>query len=214
MKIWQDVLEIIGYRKRGLIEQTEMMGAAQAVLPDIELPDFVDMLGTVAQNQYRTMECTGFTGAHGVSIMKTMKDHFFHTVEGHDVWNLQIENGTADPRRGDFIESAPIAMKKSGLIKDYKSIKRSDFKKALANGHPILTGARVGAPMCDRNYIFKTGGTRGGHAFLIIGYNDSEECFIALNSWGENWGYKRSGRFKIRYTDVGRLYTPYILEII
>ncbi len=30
----------------------------------------------------------------------------------------------------------------------------------------------------------------GGHAVLIVGYDDAEGVFYFLNSWGKNWGFK------------------------
>ncbi|MCB8979311.1 MAG: hypothetical protein H6657_18010 [Ardenticatenaceae bacterium] len=36
-----------------------------------------------------------------------------------------------------------------------------------------------------------------GHAVLVVGYSDSEQCWICKNSWGENWG--DNGYFKIAY---------------
>ena len=40
----------------------------------------------------------------------------------------------------------------------------------------------------------------GGHAVLIVGWDDAEECFIVKNSWGENWG--ENGYFRIAYSQV------------
>lgn len=37
----------------------------------------------------------------------------------------------------------------------------------------------------------------GGHAILIVGYNDAKKWFICRNSWGESWG------------DKGYFYLPY-----
>jgi C1A family cysteine protease len=37
----------------------------------------------------------------------------------------------------------------------------------------------------------------GGHAVLIVGYDDTKKCLIVRNSWGENWG------------DKGYFYLPY-----
>lgn len=36
----------------------------------------------------------------------------------------------------------------------------------------------------------------GGHAILIVGYDDGDKCWICKNSWGNNWG--ENGYFKIR----------------
>lgn len=40
----------------------------------------------------------------------------------------------------------------------------------------------------------------GGHAVVIVGWNDSLRCFIVRNSWGENWG--RDGYFFLPYDYV------------
>lgn len=40
----------------------------------------------------------------------------------------------------------------------------------------------------------------GGHAVLIVGYDDEEEYFIVKNSWGTGWG--ESGYFRIEYSQL------------
>jgi len=40
----------------------------------------------------------------------------------------------------------------------------------------------------------------GGHAVLIVGYDDEEEYFMVKNSWGTGWG--ESGYFKIDYSQL------------
>ena len=39
---------------------------------------------------------------------------------------------------------------------------------------------------------------QGGHAVLLVGYDDSKQAFIVRNSWGTTWGLK--GYFTIPYT--------------
>lgn len=46
-------------------------------------------------------------------------------------------------------------------------------------------------------YRHLTGDVAGGHCVVLIGYDDSEGCWIAKNSWGTGWG--NSGYFKIAY---------------
>lgn len=57
-------------------------------------------------------------------------------------------------------------------------------------------------------YIYKGGvykhvaGERSGsHCVAIIGYNDSEGCWICKNSWGTEWG--EEGFFRIAYGECG-----------
>jgi C1A family cysteine protease len=49
-------------------------------------------------------------------------------------------------------------------------------------------------------YQFSWGNLEGGHAILIIGYDDSSQCFIAKNSWGDKWG--DWGFFRIAYSQI------------
>ena len=40
-----------------------------------------------------------------------------------------------------------------------------------------------------------------GHCVSIVGYDDTRQCWIAKNSWGDWWGKK--GFFKIGYGECG-----------
>jgi len=46
-------------------------------------------------------------------------------------------------------------------------------------------------------YHHVTGGRAGGHCILVIGYSQSQGCWICKNSWGQAWG--EAGFFKIAY---------------
>lgn len=50
-------------------------------------------------------------------------------------------------------------------------------------------------------YTYSWGTYEGGHAILLVGYDDTNQCFIVKNSWGGSWG--ESGYFRIAYTEVG-----------
>ncbi|QTA86163.1 C1 family peptidase [Desulfonema magnum] len=76
-----------------------------------------------------------------------------------------------------------------------------------------LRGALQDGPLCVSMYVpddfFSytsgiydyTGGDYGfGHAVLLVGYDDEQQCFRAKNSWGEGWGER--GYFRIAYNDV------------
>jgi C1A family cysteine protease len=49
-------------------------------------------------------------------------------------------------------------------------------------------------------YSYVSGEYEGGHAILIVGWNDSESAFIVKNSWGTGWG--ESGYFRIAYSEL------------
>ncbi|UCF49795.1 MAG: hypothetical protein JSU91_08610 [Thermoplasmatales archaeon] len=46
-------------------------------------------------------------------------------------------------------------------------------------------------------YEHKWGDRAGGHVVTIVGYDDSQECWIVKNSWGTKWG--ENGWFRLAY---------------
>jgi len=50
-------------------------------------------------------------------------------------------------------------------------------------------------------YQHVTGVRAGGHCILVVGYSQSEGCWICKNSWGTSWG--EGGFFKIAYGECG-----------
>lgn len=70
---------------------------------------------------------------------------------------------------------------------------------ALANGYPITIGFMVYSSFNSRSVIStgimpypnkKKEYLLGGHAVLLVGYNNVKKQFIARNSWGTYWGDK------------------------
>ncbi len=49
-------------------------------------------------------------------------------------------------------------------------------------------------------YSYTSGNYEGGHAVLLVGYDDTDQCFIVKNSWGTGWG--EQGYFRIDYSMV------------
>ncbi len=49
-------------------------------------------------------------------------------------------------------------------------------------------------------YRYAEGTYQGGHAILIIGYDDINQYFIVKNSWGTSWG--EEGFFNIAYSEL------------
>jgi len=58
-------------------------------------------------------------------------------------------------------------------------------------------------------YRHVSGALAGGHCVAIIGYDDSQSCWICKNSWGPGWG--DNGFFRIAYGECGidTNYGPY-----
>jgi C1A family cysteine protease len=49
-------------------------------------------------------------------------------------------------------------------------------------------------------YSYTTGKQLGGHAVLLVGYNDDEQSFTVKNSWDKGWG--EQGFFRIAYSEL------------
>ena len=82
----------------------------------------------------------------------------------------------------------------------------SAIKNALYTYGPLVTTMEV-----YTDFYYYTGGIysatscaqsdyQGGHAILIIGYDDTSQYFIVKNSWGTSWG--EAGYFEIAYSQL------------
>ncbi|MGR5979279.1 C1 family peptidase [Bacillus cereus] len=82
-------------------------------------------------------------------------------------------------------------------ISSYQAIRQAnmlaDIKEAIANQDPILVGIHV-YPNFDAT---PTSGivppvtekkSRGGHALVVVGYDETNQWFIVRNSWGTKFG--------------------------
>jgi hypothetical protein len=88
-------------------------------------------------------------------------------------------------------------------IDNYEKI--NSIKKALAQKKPVIIGLRI------RNNFYKLedatfwhpdlGDTTyaGGHAMVVIGYDDNLASFKVFNSWGTKWG--KNGMIWVKYND-------------
>ena len=77
------------------------------------------------------------------------------------------------------------------------------LKNALSTHGPLVTTFSVYEDFYDYSegiYSYVSGGYLGGHAVLLVGYNDDEQYFIVKNSWGTWWG--EDGYFRIAYSEV------------
>lgn len=82
------------------------------------------------------------------------------------------------------------------------------LKHCLAAGHPIVVGITLyesfqtqAMETTGRGTMPKAGeAVDGGHAVLIVGYNDLDQTFEFRNSWGASWG--DGGYFTLPYAYV------------
>jgi len=85
---------------------------------------------------------------------------------------------------------------------------RQEMKRHLASGKPIVVGVQVYPDFLNLSqinpvYDDSRGSSRGGHAIVVVGYDDSRSAFRIVNSWGTGWGL--AGYGWIDYGSVGAL---------
>jgi len=79
----------------------------------------------------------------------------------------------------------------------------SSIKSALASYGPLPIAMMVYEDFMHYKsgvYTYTTGKRLGGHAVILVGYNDQERYFIVKNSWGTGWG--ENGFFRIDYSEL------------
>jgi C1A family cysteine protease len=77
------------------------------------------------------------------------------------------------------------------------------IKAALVTCGPLVTTMMVYSDfMYYRSGIYKytSGQLEGGHAIILVGYDDATQAFTVKNSWGTGWG--ESGYFRIAYSEI------------
>lgn len=122
-------------------------------------------------------------------------------VPDENLWPYHVQNFKNKPT-DDVYKAASV-----DIITQYSRIsqKIQDLRVCLAQGHPFTIGFVVYESF-ESDAVAKTGivnmpsyneRSLGGHAVLVVGYNDAQGRFLVRNSWGSNWG--QGGYFTIPY---------------
>jgi C1A family cysteine protease len=143
------------------------------------------------------------------AIGLTHEDSGCHIRDGMRVaYNIGVPRETGWRYNEDTFATPPPARQYKSApfhkITSYQSVavNNAEVRLALSKGHPVIFGVAVYSsffnaahkgvvpmPGWSDQYI-------GGHAMLIVGYDDATRRYTVLNSWG-SWG------------DKGYLYMPY-----
>lgn len=79
----------------------------------------------------------------------------------------------------------------------------SQIKQAIYDYGPVSTYMQVYNDFFSYSsgvYEYVTGDLKGGHVVTLVGWNDTDQCWIAKNSWGTGWG--ENGWFRIKWGEV------------
>ncbi len=155
-------------------------------------------------NQAKMGNCMG--GANIQQTAKVLKDK-------GNCPSKEFDSPLADCDREP--DEALITLAQKHAIKDYIALFNNSSapkekvvrtKRSLAEGKPVVVGMKIRESLkilTSEAPIWQPGGEAdkhiGGHALVVVGYNDSSGVFDLLNSWGPNWG--DNGFFQMRYKD-------------
>lgn len=174
-----------------------------------------------AQNNADMTSDTGSSIETGMQVLQTMgtcpeaDDPYLDAADQKNPAKIKQFLGTAPGARAiqdalQFkIDGAKPFITPSGTkrIKPVSLSTMSSIRASLAGGMPVVAGIVVFQSMMSPQ-VAKTGmvpmpntqaGDKpvGGHAIMLVGYDDAKQVFIVRNSWSSSWG------------DKGYFYLPY-----
>jgi len=139
----------------------------------------------------REMEGTQNEDA-GCMIRDAIKSVNKQGVCSETLWKYDISKFAIHPPKACY-----DAALKDRVLSYHRIMGLTSMKSCIAEGFPFSIGVKV----CE-NFPFETttgeipmpmGEELGGHAMVVVGYNDTYKKFIVRNSWGIEWGYKGYG---------------------
>jgi C1A family cysteine protease len=154
---------------------------------------------------YNEREMEGTTGQDaGANIRDGIKSINTLGVCDEKLWPY------SDANPGPFTTKPPAiayatALKSKSLTYEAVNQDLLSMKTALCNMRPIVVGISVyesfeSATVAQTGVVPMPAANEkllGGHAVLVVGYDDSIQRFIVRNSWGPGWGM--AGYFTIPY---------------
>ena len=141
-------------------------------------------------------EDAGAALTDGFKVLSTMG------APNETLWPYDVSKFTVKPSDETYADGARHLLVKSESVDNSN---QQLMKAALAAGYPVAGGFTVyasfeGVSVAQTGVVTmpaKTEECLGGHAILVVGYDDAQQHYIVRNSWGPSWG------------DKGYFYVPY-----
>ena len=191
-----------------------------------ERPSYINLAtGLPVQNQWdennpdTSMACGSYGTAHCINSNNTLDDwdvfiwgneyrarflQFFKTKYEQLGINPIIEGSYKQ-------DQLTLAIEDKYILAYARCVTIDDVLENLARGRAIQTGSKRINYKATKKTLDKVAviGTWPAHLFAIVGYNESKEVLICMNSrWPNSLD---EGFFYVRYEDIGALYTMHAL---
>jgi len=180
----------------------------QLPAPTCEAYALCASLETLMQHQIGDLYYPDLSETHLFSYAGgTIEAGYVHLVEAVNYlkeYGVPDEGCFPDPHRAyDYpFESLPGWENRTLKIKEWGWVENEEeaIKTALIEHGPLIICTYVWKDFFyykEGVYTHRWGKRVGNHVMTLVGYNDSEECWIVKNSFGTNWG--EDGWFKMSY---------------
>lgn len=135
-------------------------------------------------------------GEEGATVRDAVRSCKHFGVCNEDEWKYDISKVNEMPNANAFGKSLYQKVTKYEVIDENNLI--YDIKSALNENIAVPFSMKIGEKWVDlkgpwRKHNYPAVGrfinkSLGGHAMVIIGYDDEVQKFLIENSWGSNWG--------------------------
>lgn len=156
-------------------------------------------------DQGDTGHCVGFAGAQWGNTLPI--DDRFANESGDDIYyECKVIDGEPLGEEGTDVRSVAKALKARGRLSTYAFGTVSDALAFLPQG-PVIMGTDWTESMFSPNsdgVVIPSGDPVGGHCYVLVGYDPSNDRLRFRNSWGDRWGI--GGDFFINRSHYERLF--------
>jgi C1A family cysteine protease len=164
----------VGYAARSISWQT-LYGNTYDYSVNIFSPEYI-------YNQIKVTDCS--SGAYITDGLDLVID------QGVCVWDdMPYTDTSCDEYPDDYQVLQAVNFKAASYNTVTKTL--DSFKDQLSAGNPII----VGGPVYREFYYLgydeiqtQTSRNYGGHCYCVVGYDDNQNAFLIMNSWGTDWG--------------------------
>jgi hypothetical protein len=160
----------------------------------------------VQLDQGQTGHCVGFGWAGWGDAAPVVGT--YQNADGHAIYyECKVIDEEPNEENGSTVRSGALAMRNRGRLAAFAfADSMSDIDEWINVHGPVVMGTTWTDDMFhpDGNgYVKPTGGSAGGHCYLMLDRIDAEDAYLFQNSWGSAWG--QGGRFKMKRTHVDGL---------
>jgi Papain family cysteine protease len=160
----------------------------------------------VQLDQGQTNHCVGFGWSGWVDAMPV--EGHYQNADAHALYyECKVIDGAPHAENGSNVRSGALALRKRGRLAAFAFAQSTAEIDPWINANgPVVVGTTWTNDMFNPDadgFVKPTGGSAGGHCYVMLERLDDQDAYVFQNSWGKGWGL--DGRFKIKRADFDGL---------